>query len=104
MKIIVKPEAAAWFKEEVGIKEGFGIRFKSKIYANSPIFEGFGIAMDVDQPMNTIAETVTENGVLFFIEENDEWYFSGYDLLVDYSEKYHEPKYIYLKDGKPVGE
>lgn len=102
MKITVNPKSAAWFKEEVGIPEGFGIRFKSKIYANSPINEGFGIAFDVDEPMLPIATTNTENGIMFFVEENDEWFFNGHDLHVDYSEKFKEPRYVYLKDGKPV--
>ncbi|MDU6523206.1 MAG: iron-sulfur cluster biosynthesis protein, partial [Enterococcus sp.] len=33
------------------------------------------------------------NGMLFFIEEADEWFFKGYDLVVDYDEELDEPKY-----------
>ncbi|MBK0347355.1 hypothetical protein JDW15_01730 [Aerococcaceae bacterium zg-ZJ1578] len=102
MNIIVNAQAAEWFKEEVGIREGAGIRFKSKIYANSPINEGFGLAMEADEPMKPIAKTTTDNGILFFVEENDEWFFNGHDLLVDFDEKRKEPVYFYLKDGKPV--
>ncbi|HFI0462952.1 TPA: HesB/YadR/YfhF family protein [Streptococcus suis] len=102
MKIIVSPKAAAWYKEEVGIKPGFGIRFKSKIYANSPVNEGFGLAFDTDEPVNPIAQTTTENGILFFVEENDEWFFNQHDLQVDFNEQLKEPKYVYLKDGIPV--
>lgn len=102
MEITVNPKAAAWYKEEVGIREGFGIRFKSKIYANSPMTEGFGIAMDADEPLNPIASLTTDNGVLFFVEENDEWFFNGHDLYVDYDETLKEPRYVYLKNGKPV--
>lgn len=103
MKIIVSPEAAAWYQEEVGIKEGFGIRFKSKIYADSPIMEGFGLAFDTDEPFKPIAETRTENGILFFVEENDEWFFNGHDLQVDLDNKRQEPTYSYLKDGQVMG-
>ncbi|MBF6626549.1 HesB/YadR/YfhF family protein [Tuanshanicoccus lijuaniae] len=102
MNIIVSSQAAEWFKEEVGIREGAGIRFKSKIYGNSPVTEGFAIAMEADEPMNPIAKTVTENGLLFFVEENDEWFFNGHDLSVEFDEKRKEPKYRYLKDGKPI--
>lgn len=102
MEIIVKPKAAAWYQEEVGIKPGFGIRFKAKIYANSPINEGFGLAFDTDEPVQPISQTTTENGILFFVEENDEWFFNGHDLMVDYNEKLKEPRYIFLIDGKVV--
>lgn len=103
MKIVIEPKAAQWFKEEVGIREGYGIQFKSKIYGNSPINEGFGLSVDIDIP-NHPATTTEENGILFFIEEEDTWFFGEHDLLVSYDETYQEPKYIYLKNGKPVQE
>lgn len=97
MQIMVNPKAAQWFKEEVGLNEGFGIRFKTRIYGKSPINDGFTIGIEPDQPLNPIASTVTDNGVLFFIEENDQWYFEGYDLIVDFDEKLQEAKYVYKK-------
>lgn len=101
MEITINPQAAKWFKEEVGLKDGFGIRFKSRIYGSSPINDGFSIGIEPDVPLNPIASTKVENGIMFFIEENDEWFFNGYDLYVDFDEKLREPKYIYnLRENK----
>ena len=46
MKLTVDEKAANWFKDEVGIREGAGIRIKAKIYGGSPVREGFGLAID----------------------------------------------------------
>ncbi|MPM44453.1 hypothetical protein SDC9_91131 [bioreactor metagenome] len=34
----------------------------------------------------------------FFIEEADEWFFKGYDLVVDYDAKKDEPAYHFEKN------
>ncbi|UUX34049.1 HesB/YadR/YfhF family protein [Fundicoccus culcitae] len=98
----VSNEAADWFKEEVGIPEGSGIRIKAKIYASSPINQGFGIAVDSEVPSKPIVKFEAPNGILFFIEDNDSWFFDGYGLKVELDKDLNEPKYIYLKDGKVV--
>mgnify|MGYP000219245993 FL=1 len=42
-----------------------------------------------DEPM--IKENL--DGITYFIEETDDWFFKGYDLIVDYDEKNDEPRY-----------
>ena len=39
----------------------------------------------------------------FFIEEADEWFFKGYDLLVDYDPNLEEPTY-HFKNNKREGD
>jgi uncharacterized protein YneR len=34
---------------------------------------------------------------LFYIEEADEWFFKGYDLVVDYDTVLDEPKYDFIQ-------
>lgn len=36
-------------------------------------------------------------GILFFIEDVDEWFFKGYDLFVDYDLKLEELIYYFKK-------
>lgn len=36
----------------------------------------------------------------FFIEEADEWFFKGYDLLVDYDPNLEEPTYHFKNNKK----
>ncbi len=92
MKITIKPEALAWFKSELEIPKGQGVRFFGKVYGKTDVHDGFSIGMNVDTPEKPIAETI-EEGILFFADEADEWFFKGYDLIVAYDEKLNEPKY-----------
>lgn len=55
--------------------------------------------MSVDKPERPIVEQ-TIDGLLFFIDEADEWFFKGYDLTVDYDETLDEPKYDFSEDKK----
>lgn len=102
MEFSVTDRAAQWYKDEVGIPEGFGIRYKTKIYSGSPINQSFGLAIESEKPSNPIAVYTADNGLTFFIEENDAWFFNGYGLRVDFNESLGEPKYVYLKDGKEI--
>ena len=103
MKITVSPQAAAWFKEEVGILPGHGIQFKAKVYGSSPISEGFSLYLEPAMPNQEIgAEFVADNDLKFFVDQEDIWFFDGHDLSVEFDERLKEPKYIYLKDGKPL--
>ena len=54
--------------------------------------EGFSIGMSVELPEHPVKKEVIE-GILFFIDEADEWFFKGYDLEVDYDETLDEPVY-----------
>ena len=102
MKLTVDEQAANWFKEEVGIREGAGIRIKAKIYGGSPVREGFGLAIDPVEALSPIASFEAENGVFFFIEDTDEWFFDEHDLTITLNEALNEPHYIYSKDGVDI--
>ncbi|MGM0239209.1 HesB/YadR/YfhF family protein [Enterococcus sp. AZ103] len=92
MKLTITPKALNWFKSEIEVADGQGIRFFGKVYGSTQVHEGFSVGMSVDTSENILAET-TEDGLLFFADEADEWFFKGYDLVVDYDEKLDEPKY-----------
>lgn len=102
MKLTVDEQAANWFKEEVGIREGAGIRLKAKIYGGSPVREGFGLAIDPTEPISPVATFEADNGVLFFVEDTDEWFFDEHDLLITLNKQLKEPYYIYSKDGVDI--
>lgn len=96
MKIIIDERAQKWFEEEIGIPEGSGIRFLGKVYGSSPLHEGFSLGIIVDKPNDPLAIT-TLNNIPYFIEKNDDWFFSGHDLEVIMDEKLNEPDYLYHK-------
>ena len=97
MKLTVTPKALEWFKHEIELEKEMGIRFFGKVYGKTQVHDGFSIGMSVDRPEHPlVAETV--DGLLFFIEESDDWFFKGYDLKVDYNEKLDEPKYEFIEN------
>lgn len=100
MKLMISKECADWFNEEMGLRPGAGIRFKSKIYASSPINESFGLSIEAVEPDKPAVTYLAENGLLFFIEEEDEWFFDGHDLEVTLDSLKHEPHYRYYKNNQ----
>lgn len=99
MKLTITPRAQEWFKTEVDPGPGEGIRFYGKVYGQTNVHEGFSVGMTVDKPENPLfSETI--GGILYFIEETDEWFFARYDLVVNYSEKLDEPEYVFEPEGQ----
>ena len=95
MKFTITSKAQTWFKQELVLAEGHGIKFYGKVYGKTQVHDGFSVGMAVDTPESPLIEE-TVNGMLFFVEEADEWFFKGYDLVVDYDEELDEPKYEFL--------
>ena len=102
MELTVSKEALAWFEENIGIPKGAlpQVRFKSKIYGSSPLHETLALIFEINEPLNPIATYRGDNDWLFYIEEEDEWFFEGHDLKVSFDEKEDEPIFIYIKDGE----
>src|SRR4051794_30418585 len=97
MEIIISKSARQWFKDEVELKTGDKVKFYPKIYGNSPVQEGFSLGFTVDnEPINMITKFESE-GMLFYIEETDVWFFNGHNLHVSYNEKTDELDFSYTK-------
>ena len=96
MKIEITDSAKEWFENEVGLEKGNGVRFLGKVYGSTEVHEGFSVGMEITQPVDVLAETMI-NGVTYFIDKNDEWFFSGYDLQVNYDKEREEPIYHFIE-------
>lgn len=92
MKLTITPQAQEWFNRELELAEGQGIKFYGKVYGKTQVHDGFSVGISVDIPESPLIEE-NVNGMMFFVEESDEWFFKGYDLLVDYDRELDEPKY-----------
>lgn len=97
MNLTITPAAVDWFKDEIVLEKGMGIKFYGKVYGKTEVHEGFSIGMSVDRPENPLVEKEID-GILFYIEETDDWFFKGYDLTVDYDEGLDEPKYSFTEN------
>ena len=88
MKLTIDEKSQAWFEEEMGVSKERGVRFLGKVYG------GFSLAVEVDTPNNPFV-SVEKNGIIYFVETGDEWFFQGHDLDIVFDEKLKEPSYSY---------
>ncbi|CUS26080.1 hypothetical protein FC70_GL000523 [Paucilactobacillus oligofermentans DSM 15707 = LMG 22743] len=100
MKITVTKQASNWFHNEMGLKSGNGVRFFGKVYGKTPVHDGFSIGMARDDRALHASSTTEYDGVRYFVDGLDDWFFKGYDLTVDYDEKTDGPKYEYINNGE----
>ena len=94
MNIILSDQAMDWFKEEMEAHSGDTIRFYARYGGSSPLHEGFSLGVTKEEPMEPSVK-FTNQGILFYIEERDVWYFDGHDLHVDVDPKLQELAYSY---------
>lgn len=94
MKLQVTETAAKWYREELQLEEGKTLHFYVRYGGVGGHQPGFSLAISPDDKKEPVAET-TVNGITFFVENDDNWYFDGADLIVDYDEDKQEPSFNY---------
>ena len=87
--------ALDWYKEELDLEKGDHVRFFVRYGGCSNVQKGFSLGILKDLPMNIGTSTEVE-GITFFIEESDLWYFDNHDLSVTYSDQAEEPVFDYV--------
>ncbi|MFJ7933876.1 HesB/YadR/YfhF family protein [Sporosarcina sp. NPDC096371] len=96
MKIILSTEALNWFKEEMATEKGDSIQFFARYGGASPLHEGFSLGVRMEAPDDAAVKT-EHDGVQYYIERRDEWYFLEHDLHVNVDPKLDELIYSYEK-------
>lgn len=96
MNILIDREAAAWYKEELGLSNGDFVRFFVRYGGCSSVQSGFSLGVSQEEPFDARIKTEVD-GITFFIEEKDEWYFDQHDLQIEFRPEYEEPVFHYLK-------
>lgn len=95
MEIQVTNVAAKWYIDELDLQPSSYIRFFPRYGGVGGLVPGFSIGISFDEPEHVYASTTVE-GIIFFIEENDAWYFESiHHLKIDLHEKKNEPEFIY---------
>ncbi|KAA0546827.1 hypothetical protein FZW96_12575 [Bacillus sp. BGMRC 2118] len=95
MKLTINENAAKWYIDEMNVRQGEYVRFFVR-YGGTGIISGFSLGVSNEWPVEPGA-TSEINGVTFYIEEKDLWYFDGHELHVKFNEKYSEPEFDYVK-------
>lgn len=97
LQIKISDEALDWFKNEVTLGDTSQIKFQAKYGGSSEIHQGFSLALEVNGAMEDPVTSVDKDGITFFIDDYDAWYFDGYNLIVNYDENLQEVSYQYEK-------
>ncbi|ADP32365.1 MULTISPECIES: HesB/YadR/YfhF family protein [Bacillus] len=94
MNMEIQKDALNWYKDELELENGDQVRFFVRYGGCSSVQKGFSLGVSKDEPQDIGISTEVE-GITFFIEESDIWYFDNHDLLVSYSEASEEPVFEY---------
>lgn len=94
MNIHITDEAISWYERELDIQPGDAIRFFVRYGGFGGRIPGFSLGINVEAP-NNIYASASKNGINFFIEETDAWYFDQVDLTVQFDTELKEPQFIY---------
>jgi len=95
VNIKVTKEALRWFKEEMEVTSGDSIRFYARYGGSSPFHQGFSLGMNRETPHDVGVNEIIE-GIYFYIEKDDLWFFNEHNLLVDVNVTTEELKYDYI--------
>ncbi len=92
MRLFISEQAAAWYKKEMALSEGDHVRFYVRYGGFSTIQPGFSLGVSKDTPENPGAETVVD-GIHFYIEKEDLWYFNNQDFYIELNPQLEEPDF-----------
>ncbi|MBO9129058.1 hypothetical protein [Bacillus sp. 165] len=96
MKFSLSNEAVQWYKSELNLQAGDALRFYVQYGGCSTVQKGLSLGIRKDTPVNPACQ-VTEEGILFFVEEEDEWYFDKHGFSVTYEAGSEAPEFHYEK-------
>lgn len=94
MNIEISDLAAAWYEQEMDLKNGDFVRFFVRYGGHSSIQQGFSLGLSNEPPIDLAIKTV-KNGITYYIEEKDIWYFENYNFSIDLNSKTNEPEFVF---------
>ncbi|MFG6114996.1 HesB/YadR/YfhF family protein [Halobacillus sp. MO56] len=95
MNIEVTEQAAKWYQDELELESEVSLRFLVRYGGSGGLQPGFSLAIQLEEPGEPHASTEV-NGITFFVEESDAWYFDDKSLKVDYNSTWDEPEFNYV--------
>ncbi|APH05098.1 HesB/YadR/YfhF family protein [Bacillus weihaiensis] len=98
MNLMINEHAAKWYIDELMLEKGDNVQFFVRYGGCSNVQKGFSLGV-VKQNPEEVGSSVEANGITFFVEKRDLWYFDGHDLRVELDESEQEPVFHY-ENGK----
>lgn len=102
MNMEISQAAAAWFKRELDLKNGDYIRLFPRYSSGGGLHPGFSLGIATEAPGRSAIQ-VEQEGIVFYMEEQDLWYMDGYGLTIVYSEAEDDIEYKYEAQSVPGG-
>ncbi|MGM7723110.1 HesB/YadR/YfhF family protein [Metabacillus sp. Hm71] len=96
MEMIIDDKAANWYIEELQLQKGDMVQFFVRYGGCSNVQKGFSLGVAKQQP-EEIGASVELNGITFFVENRDLWYFDNHSLRVELDEEVNEPSFTYIE-------
>lgn len=94
MSFTLTDAAAVWYKREMQLKDGDYVRFYVRYGGTNGPGNGFSLGVSTIKPVH-IGEKVVVDGVTFFIEQDEMWYFEDVELTVQQSGNEDEVEFVY---------
>lgn len=94
MTLTVHDQALAWFKEEVLSDDMNHIRLFAKYGGETNKHVNMSVGIQVARPEHPY-RSYHIDGIDFYIEDVDAWFFNDDIIYIDYNPKLKEPVYIF---------
>ncbi|MUV06985.1 hypothetical protein GOP80_07325 [Planococcaceae bacterium Storch 2/2-2] len=95
MKIQLSEDALQWFQEEMDVAPGEYVQFFARYGGSSALHEGFSLGVQKQQEPDEVAAETVHDGVTYYVEARDEWYFQDHDLIVTVNDDLEELHFSY---------
>lgn len=99
LQLAITDKASQWFHRELDLPaEGAGVRFFGKAYGKTQVHDGFSVGMTRDDHPDQPIMAVKKDGVTYFVNPTDAWFFENLVMTVDYDAHLDEPKYEFKEE------
>lgn len=85
MTIKIDQEALKWFEREFETSKPFHIRLYPQYAGFGDKNKGYSLAFSLEAPA-VAAEQQEMNGITFYVESNDTWFFDDTEVEIKYSD------------------
>ncbi len=87
--ITIDDRALGWFEREFDAQKPYTIRLYPQYAGFGEKNKGYSLAFSIEEPANPSIQQ-EQNGVTFFVETNDQWFFDDTDVELKLCEKSNE--------------
>ncbi|AQP53061.1 hypothetical protein CBF34_02905 [Vagococcus penaei] len=92
MKLDISNDAHNWYVNELELEKGDSLRIYGKYGGATNVHVGLSTGITVTAPTKP-AYSVEKDGITYYIEETDAWFFDDYVLKIEL--EHDEPTYVY---------